>query len=325
MRSVPSSHTPNNNATTPVPSAPFYRYKRFMIDQYGEPVYRVPIDAGFGCPNRQSVSGRGCTFCPADGSRAHQTAAGTTLEEQVALGIAFARRRYGARRFMAYVQAFTGTFAPIDVQRRLHERILAAHPFEAISIGTRPDCLSGDTLELLGKLNDRLEVWVELGIQTVHDETLQRINRGHDWQTAEAAILALVKYGLKVAVHVILGLPGETEAHFERTATTLRALPIDGIKIHNLHVVKETALAEEYLTSPFPLFDEQEYAAVLAAFLRRLPARWPVMRLCTDTPPGELIAPRWSLSKTQFLSYLEQLMLRNGWRQGELCNEPFPQ
>ncbi len=290
-----------------------------MIDRYGEALYRVPVDPGFGCPNRSGASSRGCSFCPADGSRAHQTSGGKTVEEQVALGVAFAKRRYGARRFMAYVQAFTGTFAPADEQRRLHEKILAAFPFETIIVGTRPDCLAEETLELLRELNDRLEVWVELGIQTVHDETLKRINRGHDWKAGKGAIFALKESGLMVAVHVILGLPGESRAHFDATATALAGLPIDGIKIHNLHVVKGTALAEEYLASPFPVFGAQEYAGILASFLRRLPARLPVMRLCTDTPAEELIAPRWSLSKSQFLSYLEKLLLRNGWRQGDLC------
>ncbi len=301
--------------------APFYRYKRFMIDRYGEALYRVPIDPGFGCPNRRSPTGGGCSFCPADGSRAHQTAAGKSVEEQVALGVAFARKRYSARRFMAYVQAFTGTFAAPEEQRRLHERILSAFPFAAISIGTRPDCLSDETLTVLGQLNGKLEVWVELGIQTVHDETLKRINRGHDWKAGRTAILTLKERGLMVAVHVILGLPGETDEHFVRTATALASLPIDGIKIHNLHVVKGTALAAEYLASPFPVFAEREYAETLASFLRRLPANLPIMRLCTDTPTEELVAPRWSLSKTQFLAHLEELMLRNGWRQGDLSTQ----
>lgn len=316
MRNEPSS---GSGTTALGPSAPFYRYKRFMIDRYGEPMYRVPIDPGFGCPNRLGTSGRGCTFCPADGSRSQQAARGRTVEEQVALGVAFARKRYGGRRFMAYVQAFTGTFAPAAEQRHLHERILAAFPFDAIIIGTRPDCLSDETLELLERLNDKLEVWVELGIQTVHDETLKRINRGHDWKTGKSAIVELHGRGIKVGVHVILGLPGETETHFAQTAAALAGLPVDGVKIHNLHVVKGTVLADEYAAGPFPLFDEHRYAGVLASFLRQLPTRMPIMRFCTDTPAEELIAPRWSLSKPQFLHLLEKLMARNGWLQGDLC------
>lgn len=298
---------------------PFYRYKTFMIETYGAPLYRVPIDLGLGCPHRKANGRGGCTFCPPDGSRAGTTQGCRTLEAQVRRGIAFARGRYGAEHFMAYIQAFTGTLAPADAQADTAARLLALHPFDALSIGTRPDCLPPPVLRFLADLRRRVELWIELGVQTVHDATLQRVNRGHDWACSRRAIRSLHRRGIRTAVHVILGLPGEGTRHFRKTAEALADLPIDAIKIHNLHVVRGTRLAETYVRRPFPVFDEEEYLDILIDFLRRLPARLPVIRLTTDTAAAELLAPRWRWSKGQFLNRLRERMRREGLRQGDLC------
>ena len=298
---------------------PYSNFKQHLIAAFGEALHRVPVDAGFGCPNRGADGTGGCAFCAEDGGRAHQTRGAASLEDQIRAGVEFAQRRYGARRFLAYVQAFTGTFASVEAQRAVYDRILAAHPFDALSIGTRPDCLPEPTLALLEELGRRLPVWVELGVQTVHDATLRRVNRGHDWDCSRRAILALHGRGLRVAAHVILGLPGETAEHFRATAAALAALPLAAIKIHNLHVIRGTALARDYAERPFPVMDEREYAPVVIDFLRRLPPALPIMRLCTDTPARELVAPRWALSKTQFLALVEREMKRNGWQQGDLA------
>jgi radical SAM protein (TIGR01212 family) len=297
---------------------PFRSYRQFMIETYGAPLQRVPIDPGFGCPHRGSDRGGGCTFCPPDGSRAGYTLGAETLEEQIRTGIDFARARYKATKFMAYIQAFTGTFAPASEQRELYLRLLGAFPFDAVSIGTRPDCLPEATLDLLCELKQRLDVWVELGIQTVHDDTLERVNRGHDWETSRDAILALDQRGLNVAVHVIIGLPGEGREHFRETARRLGRLPINGIKIHNLHVVRGAPLAEEFAGAPFPVYDEHEYADILIDFLRRLPAHMPIMRINTDTAEDDLVAPKWGMKKGQFRQYVIDEMKKNGRRQGDL-------
>jgi radical SAM protein (TIGR01212 family) len=289
-----------------------------MAARCGGTLHRVPIDTGLGCPHRREDGTGGCTFCPADGSRAGYTVGAGTVEEQIRAGIGFARKRYGATRFMAYIQAFTGTFAPASRQRALYRRVLQAFPFEAVSIGTRPDCVPESTLAVLSELQARLDVWVELGVQTVHDATLRRVNRGHDWAASRRAILALAGRGIRVAVHVILGLPGESRAHFRQTADTLAGLPIDAVKIHNLHVVRGTALAAEFRRRPFKVFDEAEYAAVLIDFLRRLPPRVAIMRINTDTPPARLVAPRWREDKGQFRARVIREMRRCRHRQGDL-------
>ncbi|MCX7590920.1 MAG: TIGR01212 family radical SAM protein [Kiritimatiellae bacterium] len=301
---------------------PFFSFRELMIQRYGEPVHRVPLDLGFGCPHRNADGSGGCAFCAADGSRAAQIGHASTIPEQVCLGVAFAQRRYGARRFMAYIQAFTGTFAPVDTQRKVYEEILAAHPFDALSIGTRPDCLPATTVNLLSEFQRRLDVWVELGVQTVHNRTLKKINRGHDWETSRQAILRLAEAGLNVLVHVILGLPGESMEDFRTTAEAIGSLPVMAIKIHNLHVLRGTPLAEEYLASPFPVFDEHQYADILIDFLRRLPSRMAIARLNTDTPDDRLVAPKWKWDKSRFRQFVVSEMQRRGVCQGDLARPP---
>lgn len=301
---------------------PFYTYKQFMKDQYGEALFRVPIDLDFGCPNRALDGSGGCTFCPENGARAQQTLQAATIEEQVHDAVEFSRRRYRAKKFMAYFQAYTSTFAPASEQRVLYDRVLKKEPFDAVSIGTRPDCLSEETLDYLCELNKSLEVWVELGVQTSNNATLERINRGHTWEESRDAILRLHARGLKVAAHVIVGFPGETSADFNRTADALAELPIDGIKLHNLHLISGTQLAEDYERAPFHLFGPHEYAEHAIEFLRRLPADLPIMRLTTDTAADLLVAPIWEMEKGQFLEYIQQQMIFREYAQGDLFGKP---
>jgi len=187
-----------------------------------------------------------------------------------------------------------------------------------VSIGTRPDCLTPQAYDFLVELNQHIEVWVELGVQTTHDRTLERINRGHDWASCETAIQKLHQLGIKVAVHAILGLPGETAEDFQQTADTLAALPIDAIKVHNLHIERGTTLAMEHALTPLPVLMEHEFAEHLMDFIRRLPPSIPIMRLTTDTLAAELIAPKWHMAKGQFRDYVIQQMICREWKQGDL-------
>ncbi|MDD2235794.1 MAG: TIGR01212 family radical SAM protein, partial [Kiritimatiellae bacterium] len=271
-----------------------------------------------GCPHRDLSGSGGCAFCPEHGARAVQTMNSETITEQVSAALHFARRRYLARRYMLYFQAFTSTHELDAATRGLFERVRGMASFDAISIGTRPDCLSESTLDFLASWAETTDVWVELGIQTVHDATLRRINRGHDYAATERAVAALHARGIPIAAHVILGLPGEEQAHFNSTAETLAALPIEAIKIHNLHVIKKTSLADEYAVHPFPVYQEYAYGEMLLAFLRRIPRAWPIIRMTTDTPPEELVAPLWHMPKGRFIEYIQQQMILREWRQGDL-------
>jgi radical SAM protein (TIGR01212 family) len=304
-------------------NSPYLQYKDYMIERYGEPLFRVPIDFGLGCPNREVDGSGGCAFCPADGARAIQTIGKKTVQEQMKEAIRFSRDRYGAKKFMAYIQAFSATFE--HERRQQYLDLLNAYGFSAVSIGTRPDCLTDEAYDFLVELNPQIETWVELGVQTVHDRTLERINRGHDWASSERAIKRLHDLGIKVAVHVILGLPGETTGDFQQTAGTLAALPIDAVKIHNLHIERGTTLALEHAIAPLPVLMEHDFAEHLMDFIRRMPPTVPIMRLTTDTPEHELIAPCWHMAKGQFKDYVIQQMVCREWRQGDLFGDLKPE
>ncbi|MHC4873872.1 MAG: tRNA modification radical SAM protein MnmL/YtqA, partial [Planctomycetota bacterium] len=285
--------------------------------KYGHPLYRIPIDLGFGCPNRRD-SGSGCIFCPEDGARAQQIRQHDDIEMQVLTAVSFAKKRYKAKEFIAYFQAFSNTFADISVQRELYKKVLSLSNFKSVSIGTRPDCLPCETLEFLEELNKDYDLWVELGVQTIHNKTLEVINRGHTWEESLSAVEKLKERGIKTALHVILGLPCETIDDMMKTAEEIAALNIYGIKIHNLHVIKNTELEKEYEKGKVKVLNEHEYADLLIEFLRRIPAGLPVIRLITDTPEEDLVAPVWDLSKGQFEEFLIYQMKCRQVRQGDL-------
>jgi radical SAM protein (TIGR01212 family) len=288
---------------------PFVQYKQWMIDRYGDALFRVPVQLASSCPH-----GR-CAFCSENGSKAQQTRRQEGPLEQIEAAIKFSKRRYKAQKLMLYIQAFTADMTDPD-QQKLILQCLENYRFEAISIGTRPDCLPEEALRFLEALKEKVEVWVELGVQTANDETLKRINRGHDWECSKQAIIALAKRGIYVAPHVIIGLPGESSKDWNRTAEELSRLPITGIKIHNLHVMKGTGLE----INPPPVLNHWEYAEALMDFLRRIPAELPVMRISTDTPDDELVAPHWHLEKGQFFDYVIQQMTCRQIGQGDLTN-----
>lgn len=305
-------------------NSPFTQYKQWMIERYGDALFRVPVEIASACPH-----GR-CAFCSVNGARAQQTRRQESPVEQIEAAIKFSKRRYKAQKLMLYIQAFTADLTD-PAQQKLILQCLDNYTFEAISIGTRPDCLPEAALRFLETLKTpvenngpttncrpgdptRREVWVELGVQTVNDETLKRIHRGHDWECSKNAILALAERGIHIAPHVIIGLPKETASDWNRTADELAKLPIAGIKIHNLHIVKGTELAK----NPPSVLNHWEYAEGLMEFLRRIPADIPVMRISTDTPDDELVAPHWHLEKGQFLDYVIQQMTCRQISQGDL-------
>ncbi|MBI9020948.1 MAG: TIGR01212 family radical SAM protein [Verrucomicrobia bacterium] len=286
--------------------APFTQYKQWMMDRYGEPLFRVPVQLASSCPH-----GR-CAFCSENGSKAQQTQQQENPIEQIEAAIRFSKRRYKATKLMLYIQAFTADLTDPE-QQQLIFQCLEKFDFEAISIGTRPDCLPPEALNFLEALKDKVEVWVELGVQTTNDETLKTINRGHDWACSKQAILDLAERGIHVAPHIILGLPNEVSTDWKNTADELAKLPISGIKIHNLHIMKGTEFAK---TMP-PAMNHWEYAEALMDFLRRIPADIPVIRISTDTPDDQLIAPHWHLEKGQFLDYVIQQMTCRQISQGD--------
>jgi radical SAM protein (TIGR01212 family) len=293
-------------------------------------VWRVAVDAGFSCPHRTGGrSGPGCTFCPGDGGRASYItdddlprflADADAVRRQVARAVAVLGRRGPAAAWVLFYQAYTGTNAPAAELARLWEAGLHLAPFRELSVATRPDCLDAEKAALLASLGDHgRRVWVERGLQSAREETLRLVRRGHSTdQFAEGVRIAKSK-GLLVAAHVILGLPAEGIAEARATARFLAGLGVDGVKIHDLHVVRGTALAREMLAGEVPCATAAGHLERVVAFLEELPAHVVVMRLTCDTPAFRLLAPRRSIDKSAFSRALAREMLRRGTAQGRRC------
>lgn len=295
-----------------------YFFKDYLIEHYGRPLYRIPVDLPLSCPNRLGTGKRGCIFCAESGARARHLRHHLDLPAQVRTGIEFVSRRYGAQApYIAYFQSFTNTFADIDSLRYYYEEVLAQADFKMVIIATRPDCLPPEVMVYLGELNQRYDLWIELGVQTANDATLDLINRGHHFDEVKRASRLLASWGIKCAAHVILGLPYENQTDFNRSADELAALPFSGIKIHNLLVLKGTELARFYARRKdepgvFTVMSEYEYAEALAGFIRRIPDTWPVMRITAEAPPEDIIAPKWWMSKGQFIDYVQEFLAKGG-------------
>ena len=223
-------------------------YNTYLKEIFGERVQKISLDAGFSCPNRDgTLSFSGCIFCDGKGSgTGAMSERRVSLEEQILAGIHAAQKRYGARKFIAYFQSFTNTYAPSERLRRLYDTALSNPSVVGLSVGTRPDCVDPEVMEILASYQGNHLVWIEFGLQSAHDETLRRVRRGHDVSTFERAVHVAARHGLNVCAHVILGLPGEDRAMMHATARYLGSLPLHGVKIHLLYVVMGTPLADLY-------------------------------------------------------------------------------
>ena len=275
-------------------------FNDLLTEKFGSVLHRIPFDLGLSCPNR--VNGPGpCAFCAADGARARHLVSGMELRAQAEAGKAYVRERYQSEGpYLAYFQAFTNTFAPVEVLRRLYSEALAAADFRALVIATRPDCLSEECLDYLCELKEQYELWLEIGVQTANDRTLAAINRGHDFACVTDAVNRAYARGIHCAAHLILGLPGETESDFLSTADKIATLPFEAVKMHHLLILRSTPMAKMLHENRVRPLNEYEYAAALAGFLRRLPDSMCVMRLSADAPEEQVLAPRWWMKKGQF-------------------------
>jgi radical SAM protein (TIGR01212 family) len=318
------------------PRTPFRSYAGYLKRKYGRTVYRVSVDAGFSCPNRgPDRSAPGCLYCDERGSRAPYLESGEPGRERNApvaerewqqdLGgqIDSAKRflvdRYGADQYILYFQAFSGTYAPVDRLRAIYDFALGRGPFRELVVSTRPDCIDPARAELLASYRRAdFDVWVELGLQSGIEESLRRINRGHTVEDFLRASRICRQSGLKLAVHLIFGLPGEGAEEILRTIDTITALRPEGVKIHNLHIPKGCPLYLEYLGGELTVPCAERHLEYTIAALERLPKDTVVMRLTCDTPDTLLAAPRHFPGKSRFLSRLRAEMTRRGAWQGRL-------
>jgi len=294
-------------------------FNTYLKEIFGERVQKISLDAGLGCPNRDgTLSRRGCIFCDRRGSGTGALINhGLSIAQQIAEAKGFIQKRYKAKKFIAYFQSFTNTYAPVSRLKGLYDEALAQKDMVGLSVATRPDCVDREILTLLSSYQADHLVWLEYGLQSSHDKTLKLINRGHDVACFEQSVLMADKYSINICAHVILGLPGEDREMILQTARFLSNLPIRGVKIHLLYVVKETPLSELYHKERFRCLDRKEYANLVVDFLELLPPDMVIQRLTGDPIQSELVAPLWAKEKQTNLKLIQTTLERRETWQGK--------
>ncbi|MBT0651885.1 TIGR01212 family radical SAM protein [Geomobilimonas luticola] len=296
------------------------RYNAFSVELkriFGCRVHRISVDAGFTCPNRDGTVGTGgCIYCGGDGSGSFGIPRGLSITEQLEDGKEVMVRKYKAGKFIAYFQPYSNTYATVERLRALYDEALAVTDVAGLIVGTRPDCLPPPVLDLLADYHRRTYFWLELGLQSLHDRSLAFVNRGHDAATSVAAIRAARSRGLRICAHVILGLPGESREETMATAGMLNELGVEGVKLHLLHVMAGTELAQLYGEGKVRLLERDDYVGLVCDFLERLDRRIFIHRLTGDGGRDHLVAPLWSLAKFEVLNAIDAELERRGTRQG---------
>lgn len=277
--------------------------------RYGCKVYKLAIDAGFTCPNRDgSVGTGGCIFCSARGGGEFAAQGCGSIAAQ----LENAKRRVEAKnpggKYIAYLQAFTNTYAPVEVLQSIYQQAIAPEDVVGLAIGTRPDCINKEIIALLQQINDIKPVSVELGLQTIHEATARYIRRGYPAQVYRDAVRQLKEAGIEVVTHIIIGLPGENKAMAVQTTQAAVAAGTDGVKFHLLHVLRGTDLEKDYLAGKFQCLTLEEYADILDACLAALPQETVVHRITGDGAKKDLVAPLWSANKKHVLNYLQRTL-----------------
>ncbi len=296
----------------------YYSFNTFLKNRFGERVQKITLDAGLTCPNRDGTRGLGgCTYCDAAGSGSGASEQTTDVRQQALDGMQAMERRYGAKKFIAYFQSFCNTYAPLEQLRALYGCVADLPGIVGLSIGTRPDCLSPEVLELLGEYATRMMVWLELGLQSAHNETLYHINRGHTWNEFLDGYKRARSYPLLICPHIIIGLPGETAEHVRHTAREVARLKPDGLKIHCLYIHKGTVMEQEYLRGSFRSLLREEFVSQACDVLELIPPDTVIQRLTGDPLKSQLVAPEWTLHKQETLQAIEQELVRRDSRQGQ--------
>ena len=296
----------------------YYSLNKYLREQFGEKVYKLALDGGMTCPNRDGKLGtRGCIFCSEGGSGDFAECCQNSISEQIQRAKARIQKKTDAKKFIAYFQSYTNTYAEASYLEQIFTEAIREPEVAVLSVGTRPDCLEPEIVELLGRLNQIKPVWVELGLQTIHEDTADYIRRGYRLPVFESALERLHAVGINVVVHVILGLPGENKEKMLQTVQYLAHEHVpDGIKLQLLHVLEGTDLAEEYRAGKFKTMEPEEYFDVLFDCIEALPPDMVIHRLTGDGPKKILIAPQWTGNKRWVLNTLNRELERRDIRQG---------
>ena len=301
-----------------------YRSLDYMLrERFGEKVYKVTLNGGMSCPNRDGTLGtRGCIFCSEGGSGDFAADVSLSVTEQIESQIALLSAKRPIQKYIAYFQAYTNTYAPVEYLRKIFKEAMSHPGIVALSVGTRPDCLGEEVLDLLEELNRIKPVWIELGLQTIHEKTAQYIRRGYRLSCCDQAVENLRKRNIEVIVHTILGLPGESREEILETMRYLNKKDIQGIKLQLLHVLKGTDLAYDYLAGRFHVYEREEYLALLIECLENLDPEIVIHRITGDGPKDLLIAPLWASRKREVLNLLHHQMKEQNSYQGKSLKVP---
>ena len=300
-------------------SMPYNDYGTWLRQRFPYKVQKISVDAGFTCPNRDGRLGTGgCIYCNNDSFNPSYCQREKSVKQQLVEGKEFFRRKYPEMRYMAYFQAFTNTYSTLDHLKSLYEEALDVEDVVGLVIGTRPDCIDDTLLDYLTQLARQTMVTLEYGIETANDDTLRLIRRGHDFQCVRDAVERTKGRGIVIGGHVILGLPGEDAEESVRQATIMSELGLDVLKIHQMHIIRGTRLAQMYAENPFHLYSPEEYSELIVRYLEHLSEDMVVERFASQSPKEMLIAPKWGLKNYELTNLIVNKMKREGRRQGSL-------
>ncbi|MCH1965838.1 TIGR01212 family radical SAM protein [Paraclostridium sordellii] len=300
----------------------YHTWNYYLRSNFGEKVFKVSINAGFSCPNIDgTITYGGCTYCSKEGSGDFAGNPNDNLIKQFEDIKQMMHKKWHSAKYIGYFQAFTNTHAPVNILKEKYETILNLEDVIGLSISTRPDCLPDDVVEYLAKLNKKTNLWVELGLQTIHDKTSKVINRGHDYDTFLEGVEKLKKHNIKTVVHIINGLPGEDYNMMMETAKVVSELGVHGIKIHLLHVLKNTPMEKMLEKEMFTLMEKDEYVNLVCDQLEILPPEMVVHRLTGDGKRDEMVGPMWSLKKWEVLNAIDDTMKKRNSYQGIKYNK----
>lgn len=293
----------------------------YLKDNFGEKLYRISLDGGMTCPNRDGTCGtKGCIFCSESGSGEFTPDKFMSLDSQIEFGKSLVAKKSKSDRYIAYFQAFSNTYAPMEYLRKLYFEVINRDDIAVLSIATRPDCINDDVIELLGELNKIKPVWIELGLQSSNEKTARFIRRGYENHVYEKAVNKLKSIGCKVITHIILGLPDETKDDMLKTAEYAGKFS-DGVKFHMLYITKDSDLALYYKETGFHLLSREEYIDILCECLRVIPKNVVIHRLTGDGDKSKLIAPLWTLNKKRVLREINNAFIDRNIEQGENINK----
>jgi hypothetical protein len=292
-------------------------YNAYLRDLFGERVQKISIDAGLSCPNRDGrLSRLGCIYCNEKGSGSGLSEKGLSIKQQIEAGKIGSMKKYKAKKFLAYFQSYSNTYTTVDHMKALYDEALSCEGMVGMAIGTRPDCIDPEKLDLIQTYTKGYLVWIEYGLQSVHDDTLKRINRGHTFRDFTRAVELTRNRGIQICTHVILGLPGENREMMLETARTLADGGINGIKIHLLYVVKGTPLEKLWQRGEYTPMEQAEYVEMVCDFLELLPEHIIIQRITGDPHPDDLRAPLWAARYRETFNLIQDLLEKRDTFQG---------